>query len=446
MNTTISLPDDVVTIIKQLNNAGFQAYAVGGCVRDSLLGIVPGDWDICTSALPEQTKACFQDYHVIETGLQHGTVTVRINHQSYEITTFRKDGEYKDCRRPEQVEFVTDIQDDLSRRDFTINAMAYHPSVGLIDCYGGKDDLNHCMIRCVGDAQTRFSEDALRIMRGLRFASVYGFSLESATEDAMYVKKDLLKNIASERIQIEFKKLLLGKGIEQILLKYRDIFSVFIPEFVPMFDFEQQNHHHQYDVWTHTIKSVGYAEPNDLVRLAVLFHDIGKPKNFFTDENGVGHFYSHAEQVEILCKTVLQRLKFDTKTINDVTQLVKYHDAQIQATEKSVKRWLNRLGTERFGLLLSVKRADAKATVYAEEKLQSIDFISSIFQEILEKQECYSLKDLAISGADCIANGIPEGKEVGLVLSEVLDLVIENSLKNEREALLSYIKNRKKSF
>ncbi len=436
----IKLPPDVKHLIKQLNESGFQAYAVGGCVRDSLLGMVPEDWDICTSALPEEMKRCFASYKVLETGIKHGTLTLRLNHCSYEITTFRKDGDYKDCRHPDEVEFVSDLHEDLARRDFTVNAMAYHPDIGIVDCYGGQNDLKKRIIRCVGDSATRFSEDALRIMRGLRFAAVYGFSICPETKAAMLAKKQLLNKIAAERLQTELKKLLISDYAEDVLLNYAEILSVIIPEITPMIGLEQKNPHHCYDVWTHTVKSLGYSDRNLLIRLAVLFHDIGKPETFFTDEKGVGHFYAHAKAGERLCETVLRRLKFDTKTVLSVSQLVKYHDAQMEPTEKSVKKWLNRIGAEQFELLLSVKKADAKATVNYQEKLIVLDQIQSVYHEILEQNACFSLKDLAISGSDIIKLGIREGKEVGMLLSALLELVMENKLDNNREALLTHLK------
>lgn len=438
----IQLPDDVIQLIKQLNRAGFEAYAVGGCVRDSLLGVSPEDWDICTSALPEEMKECFSGYKVLETGIKHGTLTIRLNHHSYEITSFRKDGEYTDCRHPDRVEFVSEIKEDLARRDFTINAMAYHPDTGIVDYYDGQNDLKNGVIRCVGEAAVRFSEDALRIMRGLRFAAVYGFSIEADTKAAMLSKKELLNKIAAERIQVELKKLLLGEHAEEILLQHSEIISIIIPEMIPMIGFDQKNPHHCYDIWTHTVKSLGFSEKNLVIRLAVLFHDIGKPKTFFADENGIGHFYSHAEMGEKICNAVLHRLKFDTKTIQAVSLLVRYHDVQIQPTEKSVKKWLHRIGPEQFEHLLSVKKADAKSTVNAEDKLKMIDNIQSVYRTVLEQNACFSLKDLTVNGRDLILLGIKEGKEIGTLLSELLELVMENQLKNDRKTLLTYLKKR----
>ncbi len=434
----IQIPNEVITLLEQLNQAGYSAYVVGGCVRDCLLGKTPGDWDICTSALPEQMKECFSSYHIIETGLKHGTLTVRLNHQSYEITTFRTEGDYIDCRHPETVTFVSDIKEDLARRDFTVNAMAYHPDEGLIDCYGGKTDLHNKIIRCVGDAKTRFSEDALRIMRGLRFAATYGFKIEEETKKAMFETKHLLKKIASERIIEEFKKLLLGDFAEKILITYRDIFGIIIPELALMFDFSQKNPHHLYDVWTHSVKSTAESETDILVRLAVLFHDIGKPDTFSQDENGVGHFFSHASVGSEITNTVLKRMKFDGDTIRVVTELVKYHDAQIEATEKTVKRWLNKIGREQFERLLFIKEADAKTTVHSDKKLEKIQEIRTIYQKVIEEDACFSLKDLAVSGNDLISLGIPKGKEIGKTLKKILDLVIDDEIPNDKDIILSY--------
>ncbi len=435
----ICLPNEVETLLEQLNQAGHSAYVVGGCVRDSLLGLTPGDWDICTSALPEEMKVCFSEYHMIETGLKHGTLTVRLNNQSYEITTFRKDGDYIDCRHPESVSFVSDIKEDLARRDFTVNAMAYHPKEGLIDYYEGQKDLSSKMIRCVGDSGKRFSEDALRIMRGLRFASTYGFSIDSKTADAMVHQKHLLHKIAVERLSVELKKLLLGNFLENVLLTYRDIFSEIIPEFTAMFDLNQQSPHHLYDVWTHTVKSVGESEKDIFVRLAVLFHDIGKPKTFFVDDNGVGHFYSHAAVGSDITKQILKRLKFDNETVDTVTKLVKYHDAQMEASEKSVKRWLNKIGEIQFERLLLVKEADAKTTLHVQEKLTKISEFRAVFQKVLNEKACFSLKDLAVSGSDLITHGISEGKQIGIILKQLLNLVIDGEIINQKDELLSYV-------
>ncbi len=442
----INLPKEVFILLEQLNNAGHSAYVVGGCVRDCLLGFTPDDWDICTSALPEQMKECFSEYHVIETGLKHGTLTVRFNYHSYEITTFRTDGNYIDCRHPEQVTFVSDIKEDLARRDFTVNAMAYHPKEGLIDVFGGQKDLQNKKLRCVGNSEIRFTEDALRIMRGLRFAATYGFSIALETKKAMFQTKELLLKIAPERMIVELKKLLLGAYAEHILLEYRDIFGQMIPELSPMFDFHQKSPHHLYDVWTHTVKSVTASEKEILVRLAVLFHDIGKPKTFFQDENGVGHFYSHASVGAEITNSILKQMRCDGNTVDVVTELVKYHDAQIEPTETSVKRWLNKIGQEQFKRLLWVKEADAKSTVHSDEKLKKIQEINMLFLKVLEEDACFSLKDLAISGNDLIDLGISKGKQIGEILKKLLNLVIDGEIPNEKESLLYYVEKEYKKL
>ncbi len=442
----ITLPKEVIILLEELNKAGHSAYVVGGCVRDSLLGLTPGDWDICTSALPDEMKDCFSRYHIIETGLQHGTLTIRINHQSYEITTFRTDGDYQDCRHPKQVTFVSNIKEDLARRDFTINAMAYHPEEGLIDFYDGQKDLQDNLLRCVGDGKLRFSEDALRIMRGLRFAATYGFSIENKTSDAIILKKHLLTQIAVERISVELKKLLMGDYVESVLMKYCDVFAVLIPELAPMFHFEQKNPHHLYDVWTHTVKSVCSSAKNIWVRLAVLFHDIGKPSTFSLDENGVGHFYSHSKASAELTEIILKRMKFDGVTVNCVTELVKYHDAQIDANEKSVKRWLNKIGTERFEQLLLVKDADASSTVYATEKRSKLSEIRATYTKVIQDNACFSLKDLAITGNDLISCGISPGKQIGILLNKLLYSVIDGEISNQKDELLFYAKNEYKKI
>ena len=441
-----NIPEDVLVLLGELNKAGYSAYIVGGCVRDCLLGFTPDDWDICTSALPEQMKQCFSEYHVIETGLKHGTLTVRLHHKSYEITTFRTDGDYIDCRHPKQVTFVSDIKEDLARRDFTVNAMAYHPTEGLIDLFDGQKDLQNKQLRCVGNSEKRFTEDALRIMRGLRFAATYGFEIEPETKKAIFKTKQLLDNIALERIIVELKKLLLGEFCETILQDYREIFGQIIPELIPLFDFEQKNPHHLYDVWTHTVKSVSLSEQDVVIRLAVLFHDIGKPETFTLDENGVGHFYSHAALGAELSKNVLKRMKFDRDTVGAVSELVKYHDAQVNASEKSVKRWLNKIGEEQFNRLLFVKEADAKSTVHFDEKLEKIQEIKTTFLEILEEKACFSLKDLAVSGDDLIFMGIPKGKMLGELLQKALNHVIDGEILNQKDLLLCYIEKEYKKI
>lgn len=437
----IAIPSDALVLLEELNRNGYEAYVVGGCVRDSLLGLTPKDWDICTSALPDEIKDCFSGYHLLETGIRHGTVTVRLNQQSYEITTFRTDGEYLDFRHPKKVSFVKDIRSDLARRDFTVNAMAYHPQKGLVDYFGGQADLKDKRLRCVGEAEVRFQEDALRIMRALRFSGVYGFSIEEESKKAIFSCRSLLKNIAVERLTEELKKLLLSRYADSILLEYAEVFGEWIPELKPMFHFNQQNPHHKYDVWTHAVISMKHA-PNDVIlRLTMLLHDIAKPQVFSLDEKGIGHFYSHADSGAKIVEAVLKRLRFDNQTVYTVTELVAYHDREILPNKKAVKRVLSKIGEEQFLRLLYVKLADGLATVHPEKSREEYTVLSEIFHQIQEVGECFSLKNLCVNGNDLKALGINEGKKIGIILQKLLENVIENQVENERDQLLEYIKN-----
>ena len=439
----ITMPPKVKQIIETLQETGFEAYAVGGCIRDSLMSRCPNDWDICTSAKPEETKKVFEDkYHVIETGLKHGTVTVVIDKEPYEITTYRIDGEYKDNRRPEEVCFVTDLREDLARRDFTINALAYNDEDGLQDYYEGQKDLETKLIRCVGDANKRFQEDALRILRALRFASVLGFDIEEDTAKALREEKMLLKNIAKERIQVELVKLLLGDGVKDILLEYSDVLEVVIPEINDMVGFEQHNLHHCYDVWRHTVEAVSQTPKDKVLRLAALLHDSGKPRTHTCDERGVGHFYGHASVSHDIAHKVMNDLRFDNETKQDVCQLVKYHDTLIIEAPKYVKRWLNRIGTEQFKKLLTLKYADmmGQSEFHREDKLDSLRTLEEILSKVLEEEQCFSLKDLAVNGRDLIEIGITDGKRIGKTLDKILQEVIDGKIENRKEELLQRAK------
>jgi len=434
----INIPVDVEKIINRLEERGFEAYAVGGCIRDSLMDSKPNDWDICTSAQPEQVINCFEDYHVIETGVKHGTVTVRLNGQSYEITTYRIDGEYLDNRRPENVQFVNSIQEDLARRDFTMNAMAYNSGKGLVDYYKGCNDLKDGIIRCVGKADERFKEDALRIIRALRFASVFGFTIEKETSESIHHNKNLIKNIAKERINVELCKLLSGKGVKEILKNYSDILSVMIPEIKPMIGFQQNNPHHKYDVWEHTIAAVENSVSEPIIRLAVLLHDIGKPECYTCDGRGIGHFYSHGEFGAKIAEKILRDLKFDNQTISDVCQLIKYHDADISENSKFIKKWLNKIGIVQFERLLLVKQADVmgQSDYLKEKKLKTLANIQSTMSKILEEKQCFTLKQLAVNGNDLIKIGIHDGKIIGEILNWLLEQVMENQLENKKDTLI----------
>ena len=438
----ISLPEQAKIVLNRFEENGYEAYAVGGCVRDSLLSKRPLDWDITTNALPQETEKVFGDFRIIETGLKHGTVTVIVDSMQIEITTFRIDGKYSDSRRPDSVVFTRNLKDDLCRRDFTVNALAYNPKSGIADCFGGKEDLDKRMIRCVGDPDRRFGEDALRILRALRFASVLGFEIEEKTADSIHRNRDLLKNIASERIAAEFNKLLCGINVENILLGYSDVIAVFIPEIGPMIGFNQRNPHHIYDVWTHTVKAVSASEDNLDVRLTMFFHDMGKPHVFTVDNRGIGHFYTHPKISAKLARQVLSRLKYDNDTIKRIDSLTFYHDVQIVPDKKRVLKWLGRLGEDDFRLLLEIKRADAIGQgPQSAGKLEYISELEKILNEVIEEKLCFSLKDLNINGNDLQRLGIPKGKEIGEILGKLLDDVMCGRCVNDRGSLLSKAKD-----
>ena len=361
MRFRIKIPDNANTIINTLQNNGHSAYVVGGCVRDSLMGRIPHDWDICTSATPEQMLEIFKDFRIIETGLKHGTVTIVIDGEQYECTTYRIDGKYSDNRRPDNVTFTNDLVEDLKRRDFTINAMAYNDIEGLIDPFGGKEDINENTIQCVGSAKDRFGEDALRILRAIRFASQLDFTIELNTDWQIHQQYKSLENISVERINSEFCKIVNSDNFCVELLLYKDVFALFIPELKNMFDFPQKNPHHDYDVFGHTVHAVENCDSDDLtVRLAVFFHDFGKPYSYQDGEDGIRHFKGHGGVSADMTDVIMKRLKFDNETRNNVVQLVYYHDATFEVGKKYVKRWLNKLGEKQFRRLLDVRRADIK--------------------------------------------------------------------------------------
>ncbi|MCL1854098.1 MAG: CCA tRNA nucleotidyltransferase [Clostridia bacterium] len=435
---SIRLPGEVEYIIDTLETNGYDAYAVGGCVRDGLLGKEPKDWDICTPAPPAKTLNIFGAHHIIETGLKHGTVTLMIRHQPFEITTYRVDGPYSDCRRPDRITFVSCLREDLSRRDFTINAMAYHPSRGTVDFFGGMRDLKAGVIRCVGDAGVRFGEDALRIMRALRLAAELGFTIDSATSAAMLDRKNLLGTISAERIAGELNRLIVGDGAGGLLLKHMPVLTAIIPELEPAIGFEQHNPHHCYDVMTHILVSVDNAAKDVSIRLAMLLHDIAKPE-CYTEEDGIGRFHGHPRVGSERVKEILTRLKYDRDTTETVTQLVLYHDAEILPDRRNIKGWLNRIGEARVRKLIHVKRADAMAQEIRcrHGKLRTLDEIGKILDDVILRGQCFALKDLEVCGRDLLAMGVPEGAEIGAVLRRLLELVIGEQIENERVALLA---------
>ncbi len=439
-------------MIEMLEAAGFEAYYVGGCVRDSLRGLEAADIDVATSATPDEMKEVFADLRCIETGIKHGTLTVLTPDETrrpVEITTFRTDGEYKDNRHPEEVTFVRSLDEDLARRDFTINAMATDIRDELTDPFGGRQDLEDGVIRAVGNPDRRFQEDALRILRGLRFAAVLdrggeggeGFVIEAETEAAMFRNRRLLKNISAERIYAELKKLVTGPHGGEVIRKYVDIIGVFIPELLPMKGFEQHNPYHKYDILEHCIRAMEAAESAGFVtdyqmKLAALLHDVGKPQTFFRDEEGVGHMYGHPAVGEKKVREILNRLKADGETRDRVCFLVKYHDLVFQEDRRLLKRWMNRYTPEMLLEILHIKRADNIATGNMSQELaDKFDRIEAEIHAILEEGQCFSLKDLAVDGNDI--PGRPEGRRIGKILQKLLDEVIDGSLPNEKEALVA---------
>ena len=433
----IVLPEKVNTIIHTLQKHGFEAYAVGGCVRDSILGRVPDDWDITTSATPMETKALFA--RTFDTGIEHGTITVLIDKDAFEVTTYRVDGKYEDSRHPSEVTFTRSLKEDLLRRDFTINAMAYNDTEGLVDIFGGMEDLKDKTIRCVGNARARFGEDALRILRAVRFAAQLGFEIDEETKDGITELAPTLANISAERIQVELIKMLTSPNPGMLKTAYElGITNVILPEFDAMMATTQENPHHKYTVGEHTLKAIEAIRADKVLRLTMLFHDIGKPIMKKVDENGVAHFKMHDVRGSEMTKQILRRLKFDNDTMNKVVRLVQYHDYRMPAEPKNVRRAMNKIGEDLFPYYLEVRMADtlAQSEYLQEEKIQNIQDVRICYEEILEKKECVSLKTLAVTGSDLIANGMKPGKEIGEVLNKLLEYVIEHPEANEKETLL----------
>ena len=439
----MQIPKEAALALHTLQSNGHLAFVVGGCVRDSLLGRTPNDWDVTTSALPEEVAECFRDFRVIETGLQHGTLTVLVDGSPIEITTFRNDGIYLDHRHPVGVTFSKTVEDDLARRDFTVNAMAYHPERGLVDLFGGREDLQNRIIRCVGDPVTRFREDGLRILRALRFASVLGFSLDEKTEAAVRSEKTLLEFIAPERIREEFSKLLCGVNAVHVIREYVDVIGQFLPELLACRGFEQNTKYHCYDVLEHTLCALSHASNDLFVRLAVLLHDIGKPLCYTEDENG-GHFKGHGPVGTAMTEQILRRLRFDNRTVEIVSRLVERHDRITPAEEKAVKRLMQKMSDQEILWLLEVQRCDRLAHAKGfDEPPASLDEVPRLMERIRASNACLSLKSLAVRGDDLLRLGIPKGKAIGDTLAYLLDAVIEGTLPNEREALLSAIQKEK---
>ena len=439
------LPEKAEIIFELLQTKGFECFLVGGCVRDMIMGIEPHDIDITTNATPDEVKAVFADFHTLDIGIKHGTVTVINDGEPVEITTYRKESTYSDGRHPDAVTFSKNINDDLSRRDFTSNAIAYSPLSGIVDPFGGINDIENKILRCVGNPVERFEEDSLRILRGLRFASVLGFSIDKATEEAMYSCRELINIVSPERIFTEISKLICGKNAGNIISRYSDILAVALPEIKDMKGFEQHNFHHIYDVLNHTAKVVDSVYPAVDLRFAALFHDCGKPDCFSTDENGVGHFYSHASISGRKAEEALTRLRCDNATKDKVVKLVKIHDTPIEPDSKTVKKKLQKYGEEIFFDLIKLQRADnmglSPEFLYRQE---TYDKLEEIARQVIEENQCFSLKDLAVNGRDLISLGL-KGKDIGTVLDELLKAVIEEQCNNDKESLMLYYHKNVKS-
>lgn len=439
----IKLPEKVTYIIDTLVHAGYEAYAVGGCIRDSLLGRNPQDWDITTSAPPKKVKSLFQK--TLDTGIQHGTVTVMSGREGFEVTTYRIDGEYEDGRRPKEVVFTANLLEDLKRRDFTINAMAYNEQEGLIDAFHGIEDLEQNIIRCVGNPEERFTEDALRMMRAVRFAAQLGFEIEEETRNAIRHLAGNLSKVSAERIRVELVKLLVSDNPGEFLTVYETgMTRVFLPEFDAMMSAPQNNIHHCYNVGEHTLKAMEQIRADKVLRLTMLLHDVGKPVCSSMDDEGIYHFHGHPGKGADMAEVILRRLKFDNDTIRKVAALVRHHDDMPPLQEAAIRRAVFRTGLEQYPALFEVKRADAlgKNLYQREEKLAYIEEYRKIYEEILKKQQCLSLKELAVNGADLIGLGMKPGKQIGSVLQELLGHVLEHPEENTREILLERIKTR----
>ena len=438
MGLSIAVPAPVQTLLQRLNGAGFAAYAVGGCVRDSLLGRAPQDWDICTAARPEETAACFSDLRTILTGARYGTVTVLYEDIPYEITTFRAEEGYSDCRHPDAVRFLPALEGDLARRDFTVNAMAADSAGRVTDCCGGLEDLRQGRVRCVGDPEQRFQEDALRILRGLRFAARFDFSIDPATGAAIHALAPLLGRVAPERLSKELTGLLCGPGAGRILGEYGDVLTLLIPELGPCRGFVQYNPHHIFDVWTHILHVLEGVPPRPVLRLAALLHDVGKPACFTMDKNLVGHFYGHAVAGAAMAEDILRRLRFDGHTVQTVTRLVRRHDRDLPRTARAMSRMLGEFGEDTVRDLLLLRAADrmGKGTEPAEAVQADLETATALLEQVLAAKTCFSLRHLAVNGRDLTALGMAPGPALGRTLQALLAAVMEERVPNEREALL----------
>lgn len=434
----MNIPQFAQAVADRLTKMGYEAYFVGGCVRDAIIGRNMNDYDIATNALPDEMKTVFADMKIIPTGEKHGTMTVVSQGENIEVTTYRVDGEYEDGRRPMSVSFTKNITDDLARRDFTVNAICYNGK--FVDPFGGRDDIEKQVIRTVGDPDTRFGEDALRIMRALRFAATLGFSISDDTKKSIHKNKELLKKVSAERIFTEFSKLVTGEYAADVLLEYSDVIGVFIPEILPCVGFDQKNEYHIYDVYEHIVRALDASENDLKIRLAVFFHDIGKPECFTLDEKG-GHFKGHDKKSAQISRDVLKRLKADNDTVDTIELLVREHQRDILPEKRYVKRCLSKIPYDMFDMLLKVKYADTLAhSDKAKGNFEVLEKLKNLREEIEAEGACLSLKDLAINGNDLKKMGVTEGKKIGEILNALLEKVIDGEIENEREQLIEIVK------
>ncbi|MGN0347365.1 MAG: CCA tRNA nucleotidyltransferase [Lachnospiraceae bacterium] len=439
-NRKIAIPTAVLEILEQLNRANHEAYIVGGCVRDFLLGKEPSDWDITTSAKPQQVKALFR--RTIDTGIAHGTVTIMKGNVGYEVTTYRIDGEYEDARHPKEVTFTASLEEDLKRRDFTMNAMAYHPEKGLVDIFGGEEDLNRGIIRCVGNAKERFTEDALRMMRAIRFAAQLNYEIDEETFQAIRELAPSISKVSAERIQVEMTKALISQHPGKFRLFYEaGLTAYFFPEFDRAMETNQNHPHHCYSVGEHLLHAVEQMRPDKVLRLSMLLHDIGKPYVKSTDEEGITHFYGHPKVSEEKARQILRRLKWDNDTIRKVCTYTRYHDYRMDGGETAIRRAIAKIGEEFFPDIFEVQQADvmAQSNYKREEKLAIIEKERELYLLVKEKEQCVSLKTLAVGGRDLIALGVAPGKGLGVILNGMLEDVLEHPEHNTREYLLEVL-------
>lgn len=439
----IQMPDAVKQIIEKLETAGYEAFAVGGCVRDAILGREPADWDITTSAMPEEVKSLFS--HTIDTGILHGTVTVMSDHVGYEVTTYRIDGEYEDARHPKEVTFTRNLIEDLKRRDFTINAMAYNDRAGLVDAFEGIEDLHRGILRCVGNPLERFQEDALRMLRAVRFSAQLGMTIEEQTKNAIGELAENLKKISAERIQTELVKLLISDHPDYLRIAYETgITAEILPEFNRCMAQKQIHPYHDSNVGEHTLKALRQVPKDKVLRLTLLFHDFGKPVVFYEDEQGISRFPGHPEVSAQIAGEIMHRLKFDNDTIHKVKLLTAEHDRPIDAQAKSVRRAMAKIGKDLFPAFLQVRKADilAHAEGMQKQALEELACVETLYEEIMEKQEAVTMKELAVNGKDLMALGIPQGRVLGALLQELLEICLEKPEFNTKDQLIGWIQEK----